>query len=185
MATAQLEGYTEFDFTPRPMAAKSAQVEDDTYLVKLVKIGAEREEDNNFKPGEKRWVQDYTFEIIKGESTEDKFEGKELVYKLNPKINMGYLEGARKSKLYPFLKAILGAPPEGVGRFTSNDLIGRLCKVDVENNEKGYSNITSVSKYAKQPAFEGKGASKPLFDEKGDELPIDKPAKKVANADEF
>jgi len=149
-----------YDFTPQEMPAMSATVPENTYFAKLVKIGEKREEINRFAElgkDDKRVVQDYFFSILPDEENGEAFAGKELRYTVNPNVNMGYLDAARKSKLYKMLTAILGAPVETVGKFGSADIMGRQVKLVIKNTskttEKGervYSNISDFLKVSEK-----------------------------------
>ena len=149
-----------FDFTPQAQVPRSDQVGLDTYFCKLVEVSEPRK-DKGFKEGDPDVIkQDFTFEIVSGEATDKEWAGKHLVAIVRTDINFGFLDGAKKSTLYKVLKAILGNSPELVGKFTTEQLVGRTVKIDTEmkasaDGTKQYVNIGSYSPDRKQAVFGG------------------------------
>ena len=168
---------TSFDFTPVPQMPRSDQVGLDTYLCRLVEVSEPRK-DKGFKEGDPDVIkQDFTFEILSGESTDKEWAGKRLIAIVRTDINFGFLDGARKSTLYKVLKAILGNNPESVGKFTTEQLIGRTVKIDTEmkvsqDGTKQYVNIGSYSPDRKQAVFGGGVVSKPTANQVEDIKPL-------------
>ena len=93
-----------FDFTPQAQVPRSDQVDLDTYFCKLMEVSEPRK-DKGFKEGDPDVIkQDFTFEIVSGESTDKEWAGKHLVAIVRTDINFGFLDGAKKSTLYKSLR---------------------------------------------------------------------------------